>query len=93
MAKFCKKVITLYITTKGQIFIHYMAFSLLHTYPNKIQVGACDFNGVIANCDRIFVFSKRCIICWETVQKCWSAHTCNTRHTAAIHRCTTQRSL
>lgn len=53
----------LYITMKGQIFIHYMAFSLQYTYPNKIQVGACDFNGVIANCDRIFVFSKRCIIC------------------------------
>ena len=48
---------------KGQIFIHYMAFFLLYAYPNKIQVGACDFNGVIANGDRIFVFSKRCIIC------------------------------
>ena len=50
-------MVILYITMKGQIFIKYMVFYLLYTYPNKIQGGACDFDGLIANCDCIFVFS------------------------------------
>jgi hypothetical protein len=37
--------------------IQYVVFYLLYTYPNKIQVGACDFDGLIANRHCIFVFA------------------------------------